>query len=55
MVKLHNLGGYDYEVKAGDKISQLVIVPVLYEPIEIVDFFEESTERGNAGFGSTGR
>lgn len=55
VVKLHNHGGYDYEVKAGDKISQLVIVPVLYEPIELVDSLEETTERGNAGFGSTGR
>lgn len=54
-VMLHNLSGYDYEVKAGDKISQLVIVPVRYEPIEIVDSLEETTERGNSGFGSTGR
>lgn len=55
VVKLYNHGGYDYEVKAGDKISQLVIVPVRYEPIELVDSLEETTERGNAGFGSTGR
>ena len=43
-----------YEVKAGDKISQLVIMPVLHFPFELVDELEE-TERGDNGFGSSGR
>ena len=55
VVKLINHGGYDYMVEAGDKISQLVIVPVLYEPIEVVDDLEQDSDRGSAGFGSTGR
>lgn len=55
MVNLHNFGGYDYKVEKGDKISQLVVVPVLYEPIEIVDFIDDDSERGCNGFGSTGR
>ena len=54
MVKLYNHGDKDYEVKPGDKISQLVVIPVRYEPFEIVDRLEE-TERADAGFGSTGR
>ena len=54
-VKIYNNGGYDYEVKAGDKISQLVIVPVLYEDIEVVDELEQESERGSNGFGSTGK
>lgn len=54
IVKLYNHGGIDYKVKEGDKISQLVIVPVKYENVEIVDSLEES-DRGNKGFGSTGR
>nr|DAI75027.1 MAG TPA: dUTPase [Caudoviricetes sp.] len=37
-----------------DKIAQLVIVPLADVSIEIVDELEES-ERGNGGFGSTGR
>ncbi len=53
-VKLYNHSGQDYEVKAGDKISQLVIIPVKYEPVEIVDEIGGG-ERGDAGFGSTGR
>ena len=55
VVKLYNHGGYDYEVKAGDKISQLVIVPVIYERIELVNDLEKGSERGNNGFGSSGR
>lgn len=55
VVKLFNHGGYDYHVHAGDKISQLVIIPVKYEDIEVVDSIEEETERGASGFGSSGR
>lgn len=38
----------------GDKISQLVILPVLHPDLELVDALDE-TERGDKGFGSTGR
>lgn len=38
----------------GDKISQLAIVPIVIPPIVVVDELEES-ERGDRGFGSTGR
>jgi len=54
MVKLFNHGLDDYNVRAGDKIGQLVIMPVLYEPIEVVDSIKGG-ERGSAGFGSSGR
>lgn len=54
-VKLYNNGYNWYHVKAGDKITQLVVVPVLYEAIELVDELNGNTERGAAGFGSTGR
>lgn len=53
-VKLYNHGSEDYQVKRGDKISQLVILPVLTPELEQVDTLEE-TERGSGGFGSTGR
>ena len=53
-VKLSNLGTEDYHVKRGDKISQLVILPILTPELEVVDDLEE-TERGDGGFGSTGR
>lgn len=54
VVKLYNNSGYDYTVNAGDKISQLVILPILAPELECVDELE-STERGEGGFGSTGR
>ena len=53
-VKLYNHSGRDYTVKAGDKISQLVILPILTPYLELVDKLED-TERGDGGFGSTGR
>lgn len=55
VVKLHNLGGVDYKVNKGDKISQLVIFPLAdVGELELVDSFPD-TERGNNGFGSSGR
>ncbi len=53
-VKMFNHGTEDYHVRRGDKISQLVIVPVLTPTIEVVKELED-TERGDRGFGSTGR
>ena len=54
VVKLYNHSGYDYEVKEGDKISQLVIVPILTPELELVNSLDDP-ERGDGGFGSTGR
>lgn len=53
-VKLYNHGGTDYRVRRGDKISQLVVVDIRLPHIQLVDELEE-TERGEGGFGSTGR
>ena len=53
-VKLYNLGDTDYEVRDGDKISQLVIKLIITPRLDIVDSLDD-TERGNNGFGSTGR
>lgn len=53
-VKLYNLGDKDYSIKKGDKIIQLVILPCVYCDFVEVNKFAE-TERGDGGFGSTGR
>lgn len=53
-VCLFNHGDHYYGVRAGDKIAQLVILPCLLPELEIVDSLEE-TDRGDGGFGSTGR
>ena len=53
-VKLYNHGVEDHRFKKGDKIIQLVIYPIYTPDLEIVDELED-TERGDKGFGSTGR
>lgn len=53
-VKLYNLSSEPYEFKRGDKIAQLVITPCVLDDCKEVDAFAE-TERGDNGFGSTGR
>ena len=55
MVKLYNHSDTNYLVNAGEKISQLVIIPVLYENINLCDSLDENTERGDKGFGSSGK
>lgn len=53
-VKLYNNTDEDYCVRKGDKISQLLLVPCFTPDLELVDELTP-TERGNNGFGSTGR
>ena len=53
-VKLYNNGDRAVRIRKGQKISQLVIVPVITPELELTDSMEE-TERGNGGFGSTGK
>ena len=54
LVKLFNHGNTDYYVQRGAKIGQIVVMPVLYEPIEVVNSISGG-ERGSNGFGSTDR
>ncbi len=54
VVKLYNHGDEDYHFEAGDKIIQLVIEPVLY-PTYVQAEEISGGERGNNGYGSTGR
>lgn len=54
-VCLKNDSFEDYLVSEGDRIAQLLIVPVRYEEVEIVDEIDIDTDRGDAGIGSTGR
>jgi len=52
-VKLYNLGGAPYTVNIGDRIAQLLIMPIQF--FSIVDCMElPDGDRGAAGFGSTG-
>ena len=53
-VKLYNQGPTIQVIKAGQKISQLVVRPVLYEPVKVMQEIGAG-ERGDKGFGSTGK
>ena len=53
VVKLYNHGNAAVHIAKKQKISQLVILPIITPELELVDGLEE-TERGNGGFGSTG-
>lgn len=53
-VGLLNTSGEDYTVSDGDRIAQLMFLPVFAANFIVSDELEE-TERGTGGFGSTGK
>ena len=53
-VALYNESDTDYVIHDGDRIAQLMVLPVVQPTLEFVDELDE-TERGAGGFGSTGR
>jgi dUTP pyrophosphatase len=54
IVKLYNNSDRPVTFERGDKIAQLLIMPVLYADFEQVEEICGG-ERGSAGFGSTGK
>lgn len=54
LVRLYNHSDTDYTFHEGDKVTQLVVFPVTYESLEVVDSIDGG-ERGDGGFGSTGK
>lgn len=54
MVKLANDSDFSFEVTAGDRVAQAMLVPVQRFSFVEVDELKE-TERGEGGFGSTGK
>ncbi|MEE1209549.1 MAG: dUTP diphosphatase [Parafannyhessea umbonata] len=54
VVKLYNHGPKDVRFERGDKIAQMVILPYVSPSLVVTDELGE-TERGDNGFGSTGR
>lgn len=53
MVPLWNRSNRDFDIKPGDRIAQMVFIPLVLAEFEIVNSFEQS-ERGIKGFGSSG-
>ncbi|MCA6062434.1 dUTP diphosphatase [Thalassolituus marinus] len=54
MVSCWNRGKDSFTIDIGERIAQLVLVPVVQAEFSIVEEFKE-TERGAGGFGHTGR
>lgn len=56
-IHLVNVGNEYVIIKPGIKIAQFILVPVSYDTIEVVpenELFNEVSDRGDGGFGSTG-
>ena len=53
MVSLWNRGAEAFTIQPGDRIAQLVLLPVVRADLRVVEAFEE-TARGQGGFGHTG-
>ena len=53
LISCWNRGSEPFRIEPGERIAQLVIVPVVQADFEVVDSFAES-ERGAGGFGHTG-
>ena len=53
-VSCWNRGDTPFTVQVGERIAQMVIVPVVHAAFEVVDDFDQS-DRGEGGFGHSGR
>lgn len=54
MMPLWNHSKEPFKICVGDRVAQMLFVPVLHANLEITDHFDEESERGVKGFGSTG-
>lgn len=54
LISCWNRGQKSFRIEPGERIAQLVVVPVVPVEFEVVESFEQS-RRGAGGFGHTGR
>ncbi|OBU16673.1 dUTP diphosphatase [Photobacterium aquimaris] len=55
MVSVWNRGDTTFTIEPGDRIAQLVFVPVVQAQFNIVTDFDDASLRGEGGFGHSGR
>jgi dUTP pyrophosphatase len=55
LVSVWNRGADTVTIAPGDRIAQMMFVPVIRPRFDVVEAFSEGTERGAGGFGSTGQ
>ena len=54
MVSCWNRGGEPFTLNVGERLAQMVIIPIVQANFEVVEEFE-ATHRGEGGFGHSGR
>ncbi len=55
MMPLWNHSNEPFRICPGDRVAQMLFVPVLHASFTITDEFDEVSARGESGFGSTGK
>ena len=55
MVSCWNRGSQPFTIQPMERIAQMVIVPVVQAKFRVVEGFDDASQRGEGGFGSTGR
>ena len=53
LISVWNRGAAGFSIEPGDRIAQLLLLPIVRADLQVVDTFETS-ERGSGGFGHTG-
>ena len=53
LISVWNRGAAEFAIEPGDRIAQLLLLPIVRADLQVVDTFEHS-ERGSGGFGHTG-
>ena len=54
---LYNFGTSEQSIEPGEKIVQMILLPVFYDSVEevsLTDLYNSTSSRGSGGFGSTG-
>ena len=54
MISAWNRGINTYQIMQGDRIAQLVFIPIIKPTFNIVDTFDDHTNRNQQGFGHSG-
>lgn len=54
MISLWNRSKYNFVVNPGDRVAQMVFLPVAKPTLYLVETFDSVTNRGKGGFGSSG-
>lgn len=54
-IGIHNQGSEAYTIQPGERVCQMLFMPVVQATLKLVEQFSKETERGGGGFGHTGK